>query len=161
MENLMVDIQKRSVWTMKQSLKLIDHFLAGVTEQEAKTYRDSGDGWTILEALCHLRDFDVVFYNRARLMLAVDSPDLPAFDHDRMVIEGNYNAQNLDTVLKSLKNSRAKDVRFFKNLTPEQWERVGNHPERERFTMTDSVQQFGLHDLDHLEQMMRILREKK
>jgi len=48
-------------------------------------------------------------------------------------------------------------IAFFASLTPEQWARDGVHPEREGFTMTDAVMQVGLHDLDHLEQITRIL----
>ena len=161
MENLLIDIQKRSVWMMGQTVKIIQHITADLSQQDATTYRDGGDGWTVLEVLCHLRDFDNIFHNRARMMITVPNPELAAFDHDRMAIEGNYNQQDLKTVVTSLSNSRARVRQFYKKLTPEQWQMEGNHPERDRFTMTDSVQQYGLHDTTHIEQILKILREKK
>jgi hypothetical protein len=33
------------------------------------------------------------------------------------------------------------------------------HPERDSFTMIDSVQQVGLHDVTHIEQITRVLTQ--
>ena len=44
-------------------------------------------------------------------------------------------------------------------ITAADWERGGVHPERDNFTMTDAVMQVGLHDLDHLEQITRVLAQ--
>ena len=60
-----------------------------------------------------------------------------------------------------LNESRAQTVALFESLTEEQWKQTGIHPERESFDMIDAVIQVGLHDCEHIEQITRILSEKR
>lgn len=145
---------------MAKTLDIINHLLHDVTQETATTNRDLNDGdkgWTTLEVLCHLRDFDGYFRGRAEMMATQVHPQLPAYDHEAIAIEGAYNRQGLATVLAALRTSRGQTVDFFQGLTDEQWQRTGIHPERDSFTMTDAVMQVGLHDVTHIEQMERIL----
>jgi hypothetical protein len=52
-------------------------------------------------------------------------------------------------------------VVLFESLTEEQWSRAGIHPERGHFTLLDSLIQVGTHDVTHLEQITRLLAERK
>jgi len=156
----MTQIQKRAVWHMWTTCEILGHILKNISEEQAHDLHDGPEGWSIIEIVCHLRDFDIIFYNRAKMMVEQYHPELPAYDHEAMAIERNYKDEELAYAYYDLKQSREKFVEFFKSLTDEQWERTGIHPERESFTMTDAVQQVGLHDLDHLEQITRILEEE-
>lgn len=153
-------VRTRHIGLMEKSLQTLVNMLANVSQETATTLRDLNDGptgWTTLEVVCHLRDFDEIFYNRAKMMRDQDNPALPAFDHEQMAIDNNYNEQNLGEALCKLVGSRTKFVEFFKGLSDEEWERGGNHPERDSFSMTDAVMQVGLHDVTHIEQIVRIL----
>jgi hypothetical protein len=112
----------------------------------------------VTEVVCHLRDFDGIFLNRARRIVAEVEPALGRYDHERMAVEGRYNAQDLRAVLADLRRSRAEFVAFFQALDTDAWNRAGIHPERGRFTLDDALMQVGLHDALHLEQITRILR---
>ncbi|MGB1251806.1 MAG: DinB family protein [Candidatus Promineifilaceae bacterium] len=157
----MTDIRKRHVGLMRNTLETTQQLLTGVSQETATTYRDGGDGWTVLETLCHLRDFEDMALLRATMIIEQDMPDLPFFYHDDLVTERNYNGQDLQTVLAALVEKRTALREWFKALSAEQWERGGNHPERESFSMTDAVMQVGLHNATHNEQMLRILSEKR
>lgn len=152
-------IHKRNVVLMKLSGLSLSHLLSKVSQETALTFRDGPDGWTTLEVLCHLRDFDGYFRHRAQMMLDQDHPELPAYDHEAIAIESAYNEQSLETALAEFEASREITREFFKNLSDEDWTRTGIHPERGHFTMTDAVMQIGLHDLVHLEQITRILKQ--
>ncbi len=154
-------IRKRSGWLAKTTVDVLSNIFGNVTHEAATTFRDSGDGWTALEALCHLRDFDYVFQGRVERMLNEELPDLAPADHDQMVIDNRYNEQNLEEVLADFVAHRRGFIDLFKSLSDEQWERYGNHPERESFSMTDALMQLGLHDVTHIEQITRTLLEKK
>jgi len=91
------------------------------------------------------------------MMQAQMQPQLPAYDHEAMAIDRAYQQEDLAEAYSALKASRGRFIAFFAGLTPEQWERAGVHPERDSFTMTDAAMQVGLHDLDHLEQITRVL----
>lgn len=146
---------------MRHSLAVLEFMLAEVSQQVATTRRDPNDGdrgWTVLEVVCHLRDFDRIFRSRARQMLAESEPRLQGYDHERMAFEFRYNEQDLRTALAELHLSRIETAALFEALQGEQWQRSGIHPERGRFTMDDALLQVGLHDMLHVEQITRILR---
>ena len=152
-------VRERHIGAMRLSCDILGHILHGVTGERARALRDGPDGWSIIEIVCHLRDFDEIFYQRARMMQAQEQPQLPAYDHEAMAIERAYQQEDLATAYGALQASRARFIAFLVGLSPEQWERDGAHPERDSFTMTDAAMQVGLHDLDHLEQITRVLAQ--
>lgn len=160
---LMSKVRISHIAMMKRTCITLGHILHNVTPEEARTLRDLNDGdkgWTVLEVAAHLADFDGFFYERAAMMLDEVYPHLPAFDHEALAIERRYNEQNLEEVYARFEVSRRRSIDFFKNLTDEQWNRAGVHPEYGHFTLTDAVMQVGMHDLNHMEQITRILRQK-
>lgn len=158
-------VRRRHVKLMRQTLETLGHIVHTTTPNDARTFRDPDDGdkgWTSLEILCHLRDFDQFFYDRAVMILEQDHPDLPAYDHEQIAIDRQYNQQDWHTAYAELVESRHRFREWFKALSDEQWERVGNHPERDHpFTLTDAAMQIGLHDVTHIEQITRILRQRR
>ena len=150
-------VRERHIGAMQKSCDILGHILQGLTNDEARALRDGSEGWSIIEIVCHLRDFDEIFYKRAQMMQAQGQPQLPAYDHEAMAVERAYQQEDLAEALGALQASRARFVSFLSALTPEQWQRTGVHPERDSFTMTDAAMQVGLHDLDHLEQITRVL----
>ncbi len=150
--------RERQIAAMRQTCEILGHILRNVSAEQARALRDGPDGWSIVEIVCHLRDFDEIFHSRARMMLEQDHPQLPAYDHEAIALERAYQAQSLEEAYEALKVSRADFARFFERLTPTQWARGGVHPERDNFSMTDALMQVSAHDLDHLEQITRVLR---
>ncbi|MDQ7025771.1 MAG: DinB family protein [Anaerolineae bacterium] len=154
------DIRKRHIHAMVTTAETLGNILRNTTQEQAETLRDGPEGWTILEILCHLRDFDAIFRNRAQMMLDNDNPDLPAYDHEAMVIEKNYAEEDLAYAYDEYRLSRKHTREFFKSLSDVQWERTGVHPERSDFSMTDAVIQVVHHDIDHTEQITRLLEQE-
>lgn len=152
-------IRKRHIWQIRLTCDILGHILQNVSEEQAHELRDGPQGWSIVEIVCHLRDFDDIFYRRANMMLEQDHPQLPAYDHEAMAIESAYQRQSAAAAYEALKASRRRFIDFFKSLTEQQWQRGGIHPERGGFTMTDALIQVGLHDIDHLEQITRVLKQ--
>lgn len=156
----LTDLRKRHMRLMRQTCDLLGHLLTAVDQTTAATLRDAHDGpkgWSVLEVVCHLRDYDGIFRTRAQRMLAEDYPSLARSDHEALAVERAYNAQDLRQVYTELAASRQETIAFFKGLDDEQWARAGVHPERGHFTMTDAAVQVGTHDVIHLEQITRIL----
>ncbi len=148
---------------MQNTVKILGYFVDGTSQEIASTLRDPNDGdkgWTMVEVVCHLRDFDAIFYRRARLMVEQDYPPLAPYDHEQLAIERKYNQQNLGEVYRDLVRSRGEFVEFFRSLDEAQWQRSGVHAERGRFTMQDALVQVGQHDALHIEQITRILNQR-
>ena len=151
--------RERQIAAMRLTCQILTHILKNVSAEKARDLRDGAAGWSIIEIACHLRDFDEFFQHRARMMLEQDHPRLPAYDHEALAIERDYQSDSLDEACAALQLSRARFAAFFESLTPEQWERGGVHPERDSFSMTDALMQVSAHDLDHIEQITRVLRQ--
>ncbi|MCX6050805.1 MAG: DinB family protein [Chloroflexi bacterium] len=153
-------IRQQQIVLMKKTLDILGNVLASVSQAVATTLQDDQDGpqgWTVVEVVCHLRDFDGFFQQRAQMMLDQTSPQLPAFDQAALAVERDYISQDVHLVYDELVESRRQFVEFFTKLTPEQWECDGTHPTRGHFTMTDAVMQVSFHDATHIEQITRIL----
>lgn len=155
------DVRRRHIKLMDKTGETVGHVISQISQVEAALWRDGPEGWTVLEVLGHLLDFEQIFHRRAVMMVEQDTPQLPGYDHDALVVEGKFNEKALDTVYQDFMKARAAFMSFFQNLDESEWEKSGIHPERDQFTMTDAVIQAGHHAADHLEQITRIIRDKQ
>lgn len=144
---------------MHDSAQTLGHILRPITQAQATTLRDGPAGWTILEVVCHLRDADTIFRQRAQMMLAQHNPALPAFDHERLAAEKAYNAGELAQAYAEFRSSRQATLAVFAAVAPSQRARPGQHPHKEGFTLSHAVMQVGHHDINHIEQITRILQQ--
>jgi hypothetical protein len=151
------DMRQRLLKTAMLHLLTIEHVVSGITNEQATTLRDGADGWNTVEILCHLRDFDVIFRERAECILAQDEPPLIPVDHEALVIKNEYAKQELAQVLAELRASREATIALFERVSDDQWSRAGIHPERGRFSLEDALLQVVTHDADHTEQITRVL----
>lgn len=156
---LMTKIRKRHITLMEKTCDILGNIVQSTSQDDATRFRDGPNGWTALEVLCHLRDFDEFFYGRAVMMVTQEYPQLPAYDHEALAIEREYNRQDWQKVYVELKQSRQRFAEFFRNLADADWERAGVHPEEGHFTLTDAVMQVSRHDITHIEQITRILAQ--
>jgi len=63
----------------------------------------------------------------------------------------------LRSALRFSENLREANLRMFAQLTPEQWQRPGFHSERGKLTVRDLCRHMAAHDINHIEQVRRIL----
>ena len=144
---------------LEKTISTLEYVVRSVPQETLSTVRDGGDGWTALEVLGHLNDFEAVFQERAQLTVNHDMPDLPFPDHDQLVIDNAYNSQTVDAIYGAWKSKREAYLAYLKGLDNTVWERPANHPTRGAFTLHDQLFLTVWHDTNHLEQMAHILRE--
>src|SRR4051812_42017040 len=109
----LIQIRQRHISLMKTTLDILGNVLASVSQVVATTLRDGRDGpkgWTVVEVVCHLRDFDGFFQQRAQMMLEQASPKLPAYDHEALAVERNYISQDVHMVYEELAESRRRFI---------------------------------------------------
>ena len=146
---------------LRKVVPVIGHIVQTTSQADASSYRDGGDGWTALEVLGHLRDWDALFLERAKMTMTQDYPDLPNPDPAPLAIERQYNAQDWRTVCAEWVQRREVLVAFLESIGDDDWERAASHPKRGRFTLNDQLLLTTWHDLNHVEQMACILDEKQ
>ncbi|MBZ0277715.1 MAG: DinB family protein [Anaerolineae bacterium] len=146
---------------MRKNLKNIGYIVQDTPIHDLTVYRDGGSGWSVLQVLCHLRDFEAVFLHRAHLTAEQDVPALPFPNPDELAAEKKYHEQNVHAVYAEWQQIRADYLNFHEELPEAAWERVANHPTRGLITIQDQFTITAWHDVNHLEQLMRVLHEKR
>ena len=146
---------------IENNVKSYEALLSLLDRDSLATYRDGGTGWTALEILCHLRDFEAVFLERAHVAVEQHEGALPFPNPDALAAESRYMEQSMDEVLAEWKRRRAALLEYYRARPDEDWKRVAIHPTRGRLTLLDLLCMTPMHDALHLEQLTRTLREKK
>ena len=147
----------RFIKALKRTPVLLDSLLCGVTQERATAARDGADGWNVVQIVCHLRDFDEVFFERAQRLVAENHPVLPRVDHEVLARERDYAAQQLDEVFAAFVAHRETFIDWLKARDEADWTRTGVHPEAGEYSLLEQALQVPCHDIDHLEQIARVL----
>lgn len=145
------------IFYMQKTLNILDAIISHVSQEEATSKTDGPEGWNVLSVMCHLRDYDQIFYDRVVLTLEQDNPQFPRYDHEALVIENEYNKQNLAAVFEEFVAKRRRFIALLNGLSPEQWQRTGVHPAYGPGNIIERARQVVFHDLNHTEQIVRVL----
>ena len=143
-----------------KSQKVLEVLLDGVDQTTAAALRDPNDGdagWTTLDVVCHLRDFEQVWQRRLQMALTQDNPPFEPFDPNALVTANDYAGQDFAQVWAERTALRAESIAMLDAITDEQWSRTGLHARFGSLTIIELKFQLPLHDLDHAEQIARIL----
>lgn len=147
----------KALRTLRKTPVILSTLLADVTREQAMNLCDGPDGWSILYIVCHLCDVEALFTQRVRDLLEQTEPIFHVVQNDELIRRGNYAVQDFRAILAEYNARRAAFIDLLTPLTDEQWLRAGMHPEQGPATVLDVAINTGLHDVDHLEQIIRCL----
>src|SRR5476649_1855510 len=102
--------------------------VAGMT-QEQLVARPVLGKWSTLEVICHLADFEIVFADRIKRIIAEDEPTLFGGDPDGFVARLAYHERNAEKELLLIALIRQQVARILRTLKPEDFQRRGIHSE--------------------------------
>jgi uncharacterized damage-inducible protein DinB len=123
--------------------QLIDSYLAGpatLRQAVAGLSRDQllarpvPGKWSALEVVCHLSDFEPIYADRMKRVLAEDRPPLISADEQRFAAALAYHERDLEEELALIERTRRQMARILRPLPAEALARVGiyrhdNHDE--------------------------------
>ena len=145
---------------LEKHLLNYEHLLGTITDPAVFAKRDDGDGWTISEVLGHLGDFDTFFLKRARAIAAQESmPPRQPGGPDQMVKDAGYADQDAHALLKRWQAARTAHIAFLRTV-PEDSE-IWAFPapfDAGSFSLDNHVMLAAYHDVDHLHQIVKIIR---
>lgn len=120
--------------------------------------RPAPDKWSVAEILAHLADVEIVVGWRMRSILG--SPGIPvqAFDQDAWVTAGHYEKRDPRKALMQHRVAREANLDLLKSLTPDQWKHFGMHSERGQESIEHIVRMIAGHDINHIQQIERIVK---
>ncbi len=110
--------------------------------------------WSAREIVVHLADCELVFGFRVRQALSEHEPVIQPFDQARWA--ERYENFDIGTALQMFSAARQWNLLLFQQLTPEEWARQTNHPERGTMTVRTIAETMAGHDINHLGQLERM-----
>jgi DinB superfamily len=140
--------------------KSLERMIRGLPTAKLRK-RPAPGKWSINEILAHLADSEIVLGFRMRMILAVPGTPITAVDQDSWVTSGHYEKRDPAKSLDHFRVFREANLALLKSLTPAQWKQHGMHSERGRETIEHIVRIYAGHDINHLQQIERILSAKR
>lgn len=145
----------KAIRTLQKTPLILGHILTNITQEQALLYRDGKDGWNIVYIMCHLRDIESVFTQRITHILAYPGTAFPVKTNEELMRESNYDVQNIHEVYADYCLRRQQFIALLETIQDEQWLLQGIHPVQGPATLLDVAINTGLHDIDHIEQILR------
>ena len=149
-----------------QPTTLIDSYLDGPRllreavvgmSQEQLIARPIPGKWSTLEVICHLADFEIVYADRLKRVIAKNEPILFSGDPDGFAARLAYHQRNLEDELQFTELIRKQVARILRTLTPEDFQRRGIHSESGPLTLETLLQRITGHIPHHV----RFIEEKR
>lgn len=158
----MARYRRWQLWALEKNLLNYQQLLSTISDAATFDRRDGGDGWTISEILGHLYDVDSAFLARARaLSEGDDPPPSSGRSPDEMVIDAGYAEQDALALCERWKQARLSYHALLASLPEDDealWERPGRDADGGGFTLNDQLVLSAYHDVDHLHQIVKIIR---
>jgi hypothetical protein len=146
---------------MPSPQELADQYLAGVAQlrtavagmtREQLLARPVVGKWSTLEVVCHLSDFEPIFVDRMKRIIALskDVPLLLVADENLFVKELKYHERDAEEELAVIEATRRQMARIIRALAPEQLQLTGNHSKKGLLTLEKVIQTASGHIPHHL-----------
>ncbi len=145
------------IMAMEKNMLNIEHIVSTISDPAIFDKRDGGDGWNISEILGHLGDTDGYFLARARALVeGSEPPQSSGRSVDERVKDAGYADQDAGALLRRWLEVSAAYHAYMAGMPEddeELWDRPGSG-----FTLNDQLVLSAYHDLDHLHQIVKIIR---
>lgn len=146
--------------------KLIEDYLAGPQElrgavagmtQQQLDARPVPGRWSTREVVCHIADYEPVYADRMKRVIAEDEPTLLGGDPGAMAVRLAYADRDLEEELGLVELVRRQMARILRSLKPEDFQRKGIHSVRGPVALEKLLQQIT----EHIPHHIRLIEEKR
>jgi hypothetical protein len=150
---------KQPLAVQSATAKKLERLIKGATTSKLRK-RPAPDKWSVSEILAHLADAEVAIGFRLRLILGSPGTPVAAFDQDAWVVSLHYEKRDPRKSVEQFRVAREANLALLKSLAPEQWKHYGMHAERGQESIEHMVRMIAGHDLNHLQQIEKIVAQK-
>ncbi len=151
---------KDGVAVQKATPKQLTKLVKGKSKK-ALTRRPAPDKWSVAEILAHMADTEVAISWRLRQILSKNAVPIQSFDQDAWAATFDYAHHDPKQSLETFCVLRDNNIALLKAAPRKLWENYGVHEERGNESVSQVVRLIAGHDLNHLEQIERIVEAKK
>lgn len=144
--------------TIRRTMPILDALLDGITDSEL-IWKPSPERWSIGEVIVHLAHVEE-FAISPRLRILVEESDGEFQNYDPTVFEklGIYTSRSPRTALAWLREMRRDNVAYIEKVPRAMGARTARHSTMGLVTLEQQMNEWAVHDLGHLRQIMELLR---
>jgi hypothetical protein len=140
--------------------KRLTRIVKGVSTAKLRK-RPAPDKWSVAEILAHFADVEIVIGWRIRSILGAPGTPIQAYDQNSWVAAGHYEKRDPRKSIEIHRVVREANLALLKSLSPDQWKHYGQHAERGQESIEHIARMVAGHDLNHVQQIERILKPTK
>ncbi len=128
---------------------------SGLSRERLDTsYREGG--WSIRQVVHHLADSHMNSFVRFKLALTEDNPRIKPYAQDAWAALPDARKAEVEPSLSLIEGLHARWVLLMEGLTPADWERTFDHPERGKLTLDYALQLYAWHGRHHTAHVMGV-----
>jgi uncharacterized damage-inducible protein DinB len=146
--------------------QLIDQYLdgprqlreavTGMTQEQLSATPVPGK-WSTRQVVCHLADYEPIFADRMKRVIAEDEPPISSSNHQAFANRLAYDQRDVDEELTIIQVIRSQMSRILRSLEPKDFQRNGHHSTRGPMTLESLLQQIT----EHIPHHVKFIEEKK
>jgi hypothetical protein len=140
--------------------KKLDSLLKGKTRKQLSR-RPAPGKWSVAEIVAHLADAELAIAWRLRQVLSNNAIPIQAYDQELWARTFAYGRRDPRISLATFRTLREANLALLKSVPRKLWENYGVHQERGNESVAHVVRMVAGHDLNHLQQVERILKGKQ
>ena len=123
--------------------------VAGMTREQLAARPVPGK-WSTLEVLCHIADFEPIYADRMKRVIAEDSPLLLSGDPDRFQARLAYANRDAGEELTLIETCRSQMARILATLSERDFERTGKHSIDGPLSLATLLERITIHIPHHI-----------
>lgn len=135
---------------------LLRESVRGLTAEQVRTPSPPGR-WSVLEVVCHISDFELVYADRMKRVVAEERPTLFGGDPDLFAAKLAYGQRDLEEELAVIDSVRKQVTRFLRTLDATAFDRVGVHSDDGPLSLATLLKRIAGHIPHHVE----FIRQKR
>ena len=121
----------------------------GMTREQAVARPIAGK-WSTLECVCHIADFEIVYADRLKRVIAENEPTMFGGDPDVFAAALAYHERDLNEELSLIEACRAQVARILRTLKDADFDRVGKHSEAGPLSLQTLLERVTGHIAHHV-----------
>ncbi len=150
---------KDALKILKSTPKKIKMLIKGV-KRKVLHKKPQPNKWSIAEIIAHLAETELVLGWRYRSIAANPGVVIQSFEQNDWAKNSQYEKSDITEMLELYSVLRNANLKFLTGLSKVKYENFGMHQERGKETIAHIVNLEAGHDLNHLNQIEKILKNK-
>lgn len=106
--------------------------------------------WSARQVVCHIADFEPVYVDRMKRVIAQEQPTLFGGDPDLFAARLSYQVRDMGEELRLIEACRLHMARILRSVRAEDFARLGNHSESGPITLEKLLSNIAGHIPHHL-----------